>query len=83
MTKKIMDQSRCYLQLRIHSKDFTEPYVKVTLSNLSNAMLVRDGYVVAVIKKIRFLYLFDSHARNSLGIHGENGTAVYTLRYTV
>ena len=52
-------------------------------SDSSNAMLVRDGYVVAVIKKIRFLYLFDSHARNSLGIHGENGTAVYTLRYTV
>ena len=39
-------------------------------------MLVLDGYVIAVIKKSDFLYLFDSHARNSLGIPDENGTAV-------
>ena len=38
------------------------------LSDSSNAMLVLDGYVMAVIKKTDFLYLFDSHARNSLGI---------------
>ena len=42
----------------------------------SNAMLVLDGYVMTVIKKSDFLYLFDSHARNSLGIPDENGTAV-------
>ena len=39
-------------------------------------MLVLDGYVMAVIQKSDFLYLFDSHARNSLGIPDENGTAV-------
>jgi len=39
-------------------------------------MLVLDGYVMAVIKKSDFLYLFDSHARNSSGIPDENGTAV-------
>ena len=39
-------------------------------------MLVLDGYVIAVIKKSDFLYLFDSHARNSMGIPDENGTAV-------
>ena len=37
-------------------------------SDSSNAMLVLDGYMMAVIKKSDFLYLFDSHARNSLGI---------------
>ena len=45
-------------------------------SDSSNAMLVPDGYVMAVIKKSDFLYLFDSHARNLLGITDENGTAV-------
>ena len=45
-------------------------------SDSSNAMLVPDGYAMAVIKKSDFLYLFDSHARNSLGIPDENGTAV-------
>ena len=45
-------------------------------SDSSNAMLVLDGYVIAVIKKSDFLYLFDSHARNSMGIPDENGTAV-------
>ena len=45
-------------------------------SDSSNAMLVLDGYVMAVIQKSDFLYLFDSHARNSLGIPDENGTAV-------
>ena len=45
-------------------------------SDSSNAMLVLDGYVMAVIQKSDFLYLFDSHARNSLGIPDENGTSV-------
>ena len=44
-----------------------------TFSDSSNAMLVLDGYCY---QKIRFLYLFDSHARNSLGIPDENETAV-------
>ena len=39
-------------------------------------MVVLDGYVMAVIKKSDFLYLFDSHAQNSLGIPDENGAAV-------
>ena len=38
------------------------------LSDSSNAMLVLDGYVMAVIKKSDFLYLFDLCAWNSLGI---------------
>ena len=46
-------------------------------SDSTNAMLVLDGYVMAVIQKSDFLYLFDSHARNSLGIPDENGTAVF------
>ena len=33
-------------------------------------------YVMAVIKKSDFLYLFDSHAWNLLGIPDKNGTAV-------
>ena len=45
-------------------------------SDSSNAMLVPDGYVMAVIKKSDFLYLLDSHERISLGIPDENGTAV-------
>ena len=45
-------------------------------SDSSNAMLVLDGYVMAVIQKSNCFYLFDSHARNSLGIPDENGTAV-------
>ena len=44
-------------------------------SDSLNAMLVLDGYVMAVITKSDFLNLFDSHARNSLGIPDENGTA--------
>ena len=39
-------------------------------------MLVLDGYVMAVIKTSDFLYLFDSHARISLGTPDENGTVV-------
>ena len=31
---------------------------------------------MTVIKKSDFMYLFDPHARNSLGIPDENGTAV-------
>ena len=38
----------------------------------SNAMLVLDGYVMAVIKISDFWCLFDSHVRNSLGIPDEN-----------
>ena len=45
-------------------------------SDSSNAMLVPDGYVMAVIKKSDFLYLFDSRARNLLGITDENGNTV-------
>ena len=34
-------------------------------SDSSNAMLVLDGYVMAVIQKSDFLYLFDSHNRSN------------------
>ena len=39
-------------------------------------LLVRDGHVMGVMKKSDFLYLFDSHARNSLRIPDESGTTV-------
>ena len=39
-------------------------------------LLVRDGYVMGVMKKSDFLYLSDSRARNSLGIPDKNGTNV-------
>ena len=59
-------------------------------SDSSNAMLVLDGYVMAVIKKSEFLCLFDLYARNSLtkrlrkkpNIVRQN-EVYYTLRYTV
>ena len=44
-------------------------------------MLVLDGYVMAVIKKSDSFYLFDSHARNCLGMPDENGTAI-VLKFT-
>ena len=45
-------------------------------SDSVNAMIVLDGYIMAVIKDSESFYLFDSHARNSRGMPDENGTAV-------
>ena len=45
-------------------------------SDSANAMIVLDGYIMAVIKDSESFYLFDSHARNLRGMPDENGTAV-------
>ena len=45
-------------------------------SDSANAMIVLDGYIMAVFKDSESFYLFDSHARNLRGMPDENGTAV-------
>ena len=45
-------------------------------SNYSFAILILEGYMMALIKQTDFFYLFDSHARDSSGMPDPNGTAV-------
>jgi hypothetical protein len=47
----------------------------------SYAFVVLEGYIMAIIKTLDFIYLFDSHARNSFGMPDPNGTAV-VMKYT-
>ena len=45
-------------------------------SNIEYAILVLEGYMMALIKQNECYYLCDSHARDSTGMPCENGTAV-------
>ena len=45
-------------------------------SNYSCTILILEGYMMALMKQADFFYLFDSHARDSTGMPGPNGTAV-------
>ena len=44
--------------------------------NDSYAILILEGYMMALIKQTEFFYLIDSHARDSNGMPNPNGTAV-------
>ena len=52
-----------------------------TFLNYSYAILVLEGYMMALIKQTDFFYLFDSHARDSSGMPDPNGTAV-VMKFT-
>ncbi len=47
-----------------------------TFINDSYAILILEGYMMALIKQTDHFYLFDSHARDSCGMPDPNGTAV-------
>ena len=47
-----------------------------TFLNDSFAMLILEGYMMALIKQTNVFYLFDSHARDFNGMPDPNGTAV-------
>ena len=51
-----------------------------TFLNDNHAILILEGYMVAIIKQTDFFYLFDSHARDMSGMPDPNGTAV--MRFT-
>ena len=40
------------------------------------AFIVLDGYIMALMKSVDGIYVFDSHSRNCCGMPDENGTAV-------
>jgi hypothetical protein len=52
-----------------------------TFLNDNHAILILEGYMVAIIKQTDFFYLFDSHARDMSGMPDPNGTAVM-MRFT-
>ena len=47
-----------------------------TFLNVSYAILILEGYVMALIKQTKHFYLCDSHARDLHGMPDPNGTAV-------
>ena len=50
-----------------------------TFLNYSYAFIVLEGYMITLIKQTDFFYLFDSHAKDSSGMHDPNGTVVRSL----
>ena len=52
-----------------------------TFLNYSYAFIVLEGYMITLIKQTDFFYLFDSHAKDSSGMHDPNGTAV-VMKFT-
>jgi hypothetical protein len=49
--------------------------------NDSHAILILEGYMMALIKQMNEFFLFDSHARDSSGMPDPNGTAV-VMKFT-
>ncbi len=49
--------------------------------NDSHAILILEGYMMAIVKQMNDFFLFDSHARNSIGMPDPNGTAV-VMKFT-
>jgi hypothetical protein len=49
--------------------------------NESYAILILEGYMMALINEIDYFYLFDSHARDFSGMPNPNGTAV-VMKFT-
>ncbi len=47
-----------------------------TFLNDSYAIMILEGYMMALVKQTDNFYLFDSHARDSCGMPNPNGTAV-------
>ena len=47
-----------------------------TFLNDNYAILILDGYMMAIVKQSNYFYLFDSHARDFNGMPNPNGTAV-------
>jgi hypothetical protein len=52
-----------------------------TILNGSHAILILEGYMMALIKQMDSFYLFDSHARDSCGMPYPDGTAV-VMKFT-
>ena len=52
-----------------------------TFINDSYAILILEGYMIALVKQRDNFYLFDSHARDSCGMPDPNGTAV-VMKFT-
>jgi hypothetical protein len=73
--------------LVISDQEIGSPYYDIhtallnSFLNNSYAILVLEGYMMAIIKQIDSFYLFDSHARDSSGMPDPNGTAV-VIKFT-
>ena len=52
-----------------------------TFFNDSYAILILEGYMMALIKQTEFFYLIDSHARGFNGMPNPNGTTV-VMKFT-
>jgi hypothetical protein len=47
-----------------------------TFTQSKHAILILDGYMIALMHDVNSFYLFDPHARNSFGMCDPSGTAV-------
>lgn len=52
-----------------------------TFMSHSYAILILEGYIMAIIKQSNYFYVFDSHARDFNGMPDPNGTAV-VIKFT-
>jgi hypothetical protein len=52
-----------------------------TILNCSHAILILEGYMMALIKQMDSFYMFDSHSRDSSGMPYPDGTAV-VMKFT-
>ncbi len=55
--------------------------LSTTILNGSHAILILEGYMMALIKQMDSFYLFDSHARDSCGMPYLDGTVV-VMKFT-
>ena len=67
-------------EIESHYYDIHTALLNAFLNN-SYAILILKGYMMALIKQVDVLYLFDSHARDFSGMPDPNGTAV-VMKFT-
>ena len=64
------------MEIDSHYHDIHSALLATFFSNIEYAILVLEGYMMALIKQNECYYLCDSHARDSTNMSCENGTAV-------
>ncbi len=63
-------------EIECHYYDIHTSLLNALSANDSYAILIFEGYMMALVKQRDNFYLFDSHARDSCGMPDPNGTAV-------
>lgn len=68
--------------INMNGKENEAPYFTLhsdlmnTFTDVSHSLIVLEGYIMALVNTLDYIYVFDSHARNSFGMLDPNGTAV-------